>query len=315
MSEANLNDNNNKEIANLWGSSWHKLTARQKQLVSDTLNKLNVSNFSNLEEKVDRMPLPDFGVAESTIFPEPLKIQPLTINWQFVLANISEALIKPKQSNLIYLLFAETDYLQLNRNAITDTCSMINQPCNVTVLGEIEAQIGLIKEYISESKNRNLRDRIINEYGILLEQLKKLETAGIAAFMLAASVKLLLLQEKASDCQEWVNIKNQVIEYINYAKSVNPQLFRLTVGQIDKTCKCRKYKSEHEEITEYECRYFDGRNIHVFREFNHHVGYECNKHRLKMFQSVVETVNQTVSSPVRSALKKWQEFASQIPPC
>lgn len=314
MSEENLNDNN-KEIANLWGSSWHKLTARQRQLVSDTLNKLNVSTFSNLEEKVYRMPLPDFGVAESTIFREQLKIQSLTINWQFVLAKLSEALIKPKQSNLIYILFAESDYLQLNRNAITDTCSIINQPCNVTVLGEIEAQIGLIKEYITESKNGNLRDSIINEYGILLNQLKKLETAGLGAFTLAANVQLLLLQEKATDRQEWVKIKNQVIEYINYAKSVNPQLFRLSVGQIDKTCNCRKYKSEHEDKTEYECRYFDGRNIHVFREFNNNVGYECNKHRLKMFQSVVERVNQTVSSPVRSALKKWQEFANQLPPC
>lgn len=311
MFEENIN--NNKEIANLWGSSWHKLTPRQRELVSDTLNKLNVSPFSKLEEKVYRMPLPDVSVAEGTTFRSELKMQPLTINWQFVLAKLSEALIS-KQQNLIYTLFVEIDYLQLNRNAISDSCSIINQPCNLTILGEIEAQIGLIKEYITASKNNNLQERIIHEYGILLNQLKKLETAGIAAFMLAASVKLLLLQEKASDRQEWINTKNQVIEYINYAKSINPQLFRLSVGQIDKTCKCRKYKSEHEEITKYECRYFDGRNIHIFREFNNHIGYECNKHRLKMFQSVVERVNQTLSNPLRSALKKWQEFANHIPP-
>lgn len=306
---SDYNDSNRKEIANIWGSSWHKLTPRQKQLVSETLNKLKVTNSEQLEQKVYRMPFPDFVVASSTTFLAELKLRNLTISWQFVLALLSEALISRQPENLIYILFIESDYLQLNRNAINDTCNIINQPCNLTELGEIEAEISLIKESV---RKYGIHDRLINQYGILLNSLKKLETAGLGAFTLAASVQLLLLQSKASDNKERVNIKNQIIEYINYAKSINPQLFRLTVGQIDKTCQCIKYIQP--EIIEYECRYCDGRNIYVFRDFSSKVGYECNKHRLKMFQSVVEKVNQTVSNPVRSALKKWQEFADQIPP-
>lgn len=320
MSFQNSDDNNSTKIANLWGSSWQRLTPKQKQLVSETLKSLKLTNISEqLEDKVDKMPLPDFvEVAESSNFflVNELEMQALTINWQVVLAKFSQALISRNNYNLIDILFLEPDYLQLNKNAISDTCNIISQPCSVSILREIEAETSLIKEHINESKYNNLQlDYIINKNGNLLNNLKSLDVVGIGSFMLAASMQLLLLQEKAkSDSREWVNVKNGAIEYINYAKSVNPKIYRLSVGKIDKTCKCIKYKSEQKKITEYECRYFDGRDIHVFREVSNKVGYECNKHRLEMFQNVVERVNQTIVKPLRSTIKKWQELAVLIPP-
>ncbi len=319
MSFQNSDDNNSTKIANLWGSGWQRLTPKQKQLVSETLMSLKLTNISEqLEDKVNKMPLPNFvEVAQSSklFLVHELKMQTLTINWQFVLAKFSQALTSRNQ-NLIDILFLAPDYLQLNRNAINDTCNIINQPCSVSIVREIEVETSLIKEHINASKYSNLQlDYLINKNGNLLNKLKSLEVVGIGSFMLAATMQLLLLQEKAkSDSREWVNVKNGAIEYIDYAKSVNPKIYRLSVGKIDKNCKCIKYKSEREEITQYECRYFDGKDIHVFQEFSNKVGYECNKHRLQMFINVVERVNQTIVKPLRSTIKKWQELAVQIPP-
>lgn len=319
MSFQNHDNNNSNKIANFWGSSWQKLTPKQKQLVSETLNNLKLTDISEqLEDKVYKMPFPDFvEVAESNknFLVNELKIQSLTLSWQFVLAKLSQALIN-RNYNLIDILLVQ-DYLQLNRNAIIDTCNIINQPCSVSIFREIEAEITLIKEHINGCQNSNLQiDYLINKNDNLIDKLKNLDVVGISSFMLAASIQLLLLKEKAkSDNTEWINVKNQAVEYINYAKSVNPKLYRLSVGQIDKTCKCIKYKSNNDEkIVKYECRYFDGRNIHVFRELSNKVGYECNKHRLQMFQTVVEKVNSTVVKPLRSTIKKWQELVVQINP-
>ena len=319
MSFQSHDDNNSNKIANFWCSSWQKLTPKQKQLVSETLNGLKLTGISEqLEYQVYKMPFPNFvEVAEldKNFLVNELKIQNLTLNWQFVLAKLSQALTS-RNYNLIDILFVQ-DYLQLNRNAISDTCNIINQPCSLSIYREIEAETSLIKEYINGSKNSNLQiDYLINKNGNLIGKLKSLEVVGISSFMLSATMQLLLLQEKAkSDNTQWINVKNQAVEYINYAKSVNPKLYRLSVGQIDKTCKCIKYKSnDDEKITKYECRYFDGRNIHVFRELSNKVGYECNKHRLEMFQTVVEKVNSTVVEPLRSTIKKWQELVFQINP-
>lgn len=317
MSFQNHDDNNSNKIAKLWGSSWQKLTPKQKQLVSETLNSLKLTGISEqIEDKVYKMPFPDFvEVAEldKNFLANELTNQTLTLNWQFALAKLSQELTS-RNYKLINILIVQ-DYLQLNRNAIIDTCNIINQPCSVSIFREIEAETSLIEEHITRSKNSNLQiDYLINKNDNLIGKLKNLEVVGISSFMLSATIQLLLLQEKAkSDNTEWIHVKNQAVEYINYAKSVNPKLYRLSVGQIDKTCKCIKYKSNNDEkIVKYECRYFDGRNIHVFQELSNKVGYECNKHRLQMFQTVVEKVNSTVVKPLRSTIKKWQELVVQI---
>lgn len=316
MSFQNNDENNSNKITNLWGSSWQKLTPKQKQLVSETLGSLKLPGISEqLEYQVYKMPFPDFievAKLDKDFLLNEFQTK-ILLNWQFVLAKLGQALTS-RNHNLIDILIVQ-DYLQLNRNAINDTCKIINQPCSDSIYREIEAEASLIKEHINQSKNRNLQiDYLINKNGNLIGKLKSLDVVGISSFMLAASIQLLLLQEKAkSDNLEWINVKNQAVEYINYAKSVNPKLYRLSVGQIDKTCKCIKYKDNNDEkIVKYECRYFDGRNIHVFRELSNQVGYECNKHRLEMFQNVVEKVNSTVVEPLRSTIKKWQELVVQI---
>ena len=320
------NNSNSNKIANLWGNSWQKLTLKQQQLVSQTLNNLKITNLSEqLEEKAGKMPLPEFEEAstrasKSFLFNE-LESKNLTLNWQLVLAKLSEALIKKNSIQIIELLFLELDYAEIHRNAIQDTCAILRGsfsaiPFYASNLIEIERKVELIKELITKfiGDPPNNRDRIIDELGNIINELNILEVYGLGAFMLAATLQLLLMQEKAIDTTDLARLKSQAVEYINYAKSVNPKLFRLSLGQIDKTCKCIKYKShEGENQSEYECRYCDGRDIHIFREYSDRVGYECNKHRLKMFHTVVERVNQTVSQPVRSTIKKWQEFAAALP--
>lgn len=319
--------NKNDVIANLWGSSWQKLTLKQKQLVSETLNNLKITNISEqLEEKAVKMPLPDFEevseIDNSFLFDESKK---LTLTWQLVLAKLTEALINKNFSSIIELLFLELDYAEIHRNAIRDTCNILRGafsviPYYANNLIESERKIELIKKlikaYIGSPQNNNYyRDRAIDELGNIINELNILEVYGLGAFMLAATLQMLLMQQRATDDRvELLKLKSQAVEYINYAKSVNPQLFRLSVGQIDKTCKCIKYNLQgRENQSEYECRYCDGKNIQIFREFSERVGYECNKHRLKMFHSVVERVNQTASQPVRSAIKKWQEFVVSLP--
>lgn len=64
--------------------------------------------------------------------------------------------------------------------------------------------------------------------------------------------------------------------------------------------------------TQYECRYFDGKDVHLFRASSLDAGFECNKHRLLMFRTVVDRVNQTAARPVRLAIKKWRLLAASI---
>lgn len=321
------NNSNSNKIASLWGNSWQKLTLKQQQLVSQTLNSLKITNLSEqLEEKAGRIPVPEFEEASKRanrffLFDE-LESKNLTLNWQLVLAKLSEALIKKNSIQIIELLFLELDYAEIHRNAIQDTCAILRGsfsaiPFYASNLIEIERKVELIKELITKfiGDPPNNRDRIIDELGNIINELNILEVYGLGAFMLAATLQLLLMQEKAIDAADLAKLKSQAVKYINYAKSVNPKLFRLSLGQIDKTCKCIKYSShERGNQSEYECRYCDGRNIQIFQDFSDRVGYECNKHRLKMFHSVAERVNQTVSQPVRSTIKKWQEFAVSLPP-
>jgi hypothetical protein len=96
---------------------------------------------------------------------------------------------------------------------------------------------------------------------------------------------------------------------------VTPKLVELSVGRIDKECRCTKWESGsegEERITEYECCYYDGKDLHIFRQISRDAEFECNKHRLQMFHSVTDRVNQTAVQPVRAASKKWQELAASI---
>lgn len=318
--------NKTDRIAYLWGSSWQKLTLKQKQLVSETLNNLKITNISEqIEEKAGRMPLPDFEEVSETdnyFVEDELESRNLTLSWQLVLAKLSEALINKNFTQIIALLFLESNYTKIHTNAMEDTCSILRNsfstiPFYASNIIEIERKIELIKElikaYIGGSQNKNYyRDRAIDELGNIISELSILEVYGLGAFMIAATLQLLLMQETATPT-DLLKLKSQTLEYINYAKVVNPRLFRLSLGKIDKSCKCIKYNSQRENQSEYECRYCDGRDIHIFRDKSDRVGYECNKHRLKMFHSVAQNVNQTVSQPVRSAIKKWQEFMVSLP--
>jgi hypothetical protein len=55
--------------------------------------------------------------------------------------------------------------------------------------------------------------------------------------------------------------------------------------------------------------YCDGKDIHIFRDRSVRVGYECNKHRLKMFHSTEERVMQIAVDTVRSAVKIWEQLS------
>ena len=79
------NNSNSNKIASLWGNSWQKLTLKQQQLVSQTLNSLKITNLSEqLEEKAGRIPVPEFEGASkranrSFLFDE-LESKNLTLN-------------------------------------------------------------------------------------------------------------------------------------------------------------------------------------------------------------------------------------------
>jgi hypothetical protein len=133
--------------------------------------------------------------------------------------------------------------------------------------------------------------------------------------MIASAFHLALLQEKAKvDLNEESSFKEKAIEYSSYALSVTPKLFNLSVGRIDKACQCTRWESEAggERITEYECRYFDGKDIHILQDISPNVVTECNKHRLKMFYDVTDRANQIAAQPVRSAIKSWLKLAGRI---
>lgn len=281
--------------------------------------------LEKLDEKVEKMPHPEFiEVSPNSRIAFTFKSSlptALTINWQWVLAKICEALIAREARSVIKLLFSELEAVQINNNAVEDIRSIVRQPVDENALRETSAKINSLKELMGEylhhpQNNKHRLDQVINESIFIVEKLKTLEVVGIGAFMIAEGLRLALLQEKAeSDLTEWSSVKDRAISSSDYALSVTPKLFELTVGRIDKECRCIKWKSgtEGEEIiTEYECRYSDGKDIHIFRETSPDAEFECNKHRLQMFQSVTDRVNQTAAQPVRAASKKWQELAASI---
>ena len=274
------------------------------------------------EEKAKKMPLPKVIQVSTSQLPLNLNESSplaLTLNWQQVLAKISEALIAGNAIEVLNLLFADLNYIQLNRNAVNDICNLVRQPVEKNML--TEAQLSILKKLIIEylkhpQLNAQQLNSLIYESSFVVKQLKSLDVVGVGAFMLASGFRLaLLLQQAALDRTVWSQIKSTAIEDSDYAFSVTPKLFRLSVGQIDKSCQCIRWQSEWEieqSITQYECRYFDGRDIHVFRASSLDAGFECNKHRLLMFHTVADRVNQTAAKPVRSAIKKWRLLAASI---
>lgn len=172
-------------------------------------------------------------------------------------------------------------------------------------------------EYLKHPQtNVPLLNYLLGESSFVVQQLKSLDIVGVGAFMLASGFRLALLQLQASsDRTARGRIKDRAIEDSNYAFRVTPKLFRLSVGLIDKSYQCIMWSSEPEleqSITQYECRYFDGKDIHIFRASRAIAEFECNKHRLLMFETVADRVNQTAALPVRTALKKWRELAASI---
>lgn len=276
------------------------------------------------EEKVKKMPLPKvIQVSSNSQLALTLnESSPLvTLNWQQVLAKISEALIARNAVQVLKLLFSELNYIQLNRNAVFDICNLVRQPVDQNALRQIEAKLDFLKKLINEylkhpQTNVPLLNYLSNEFSFVVQQLKNLEVVGVGAFMLTSGIRLALLQaQAASDHTVWSRIKDRAIEDSDYAFNVTPKLFRLTVGQIDKACQCIRPADAHEfeeSITQYECRYFDGKDVHLFRASSLDAGFECNKHRLLMFHTVADRVNQTAAKPVRAAIKKWRLLAASI---
>lgn len=245
----------------------------------------------------------------------------LTISWQWVLAKITEALIAGNSKGVLKLLFSDLDYIKFNNNAVEDLRSLVRQSVDETTFSTIQAKIASLQELMSEylahpKTTQSQLNRLINEANSIIEELKSIKAVGVGAFMLASGSHLALLQEKASsDLSDWSHVKYWAIEHSQYAASLTPMLFRLSVGLIDKTCQCTKWKPESEGvsgITKYECRYSDGKDIHLFRAISPDAEIECNKHRLQMFQTVVDRVNQTAVQPVRIALKQWRNMAASI---
>ena len=277
--------------------------------------------LEKFEEKAKKMPLPKV-IQVSTNSQLALTLNEssplaLTLNWQQVLAKISEALIAGNAIEVLNLLFADLNYIQLHRNAVNDISNLVGQPVDKNML--IEAQVNILKKLIIEYlKHPQLNAPQLNsltyESSFVVQQLKRLDIVGVGAFMLASGSYLALLQEQASLGEiEWSCFKKQAIKYSQYAASVTPKLFRLTVGQIDKACYCINWEAESQErITQYECHYFDGKDMHLFLAISPDAEMECNKHRLLMFQSVTDKVNQTAVQPVRTALKQWQKMAASL---
>ncbi|MBE9192563.1 hypothetical protein IQ230_19855 [Gloeocapsopsis crepidinum LEGE 06123] len=245
--------------------------------------------------------------------------QGLTITWQWTLAKVSEALVARNTAEILELLFIQLDYTQLIGNAVEDVRSLVRQPADENLLIKIEAKLDSFKklmgEYLKQPQTHTLQSNdLLDEFNYIIQELQSLDVVGVGAFMLASGSYLALLQEQASLGEiEWSCVKKQAIKYSQYAASVTPKLFRLTVGQIDKACYCINWEAESQERSmQYECHYFDGKDMHLFLAISPNAEMECNKHRLLMFQSVTDKVNQTAVKPVRTALKQWQKMAASL---
>ena len=278
--------------------------------------------LEHLDEKVAKMPQSEIIEVSSN---SPLAFSSdeslplaLTINWQWVLAKITEALVEKDSTGVLKLLFSDLDYVQLNHNAVEDVRSLVRQSVDENTLKTTQIHIHslteLAKEYLARPLlNQPRLNDIIDKCSLIILQLKSLEVVGVGAFMLASGLHLALLQEQAtSGTIEWGNLKKQVIEHSEYAESITPELFSLTVGLIDKSCQCIKWKVAREATvttTQYECRYCDGIDIHLFRATSAEVETECSKHRLQRFQTMTDIVNHTAAQPVRTALRQWRNIS------
>lgn len=323
-------DTQNRKVAELWGNSWQRLSPKQQQLVGEIMQDMKiVSVTEHLEAELSKMPLPNFvSVTQNsqlTCFDERDANNSITVTWQSVQAKTNAILAEQSSWNWLTVLFQELDYQQITKNAINDICTIVRQPADLTAIATIETQIERIKElfhkyfyqlhspHIETFHETSLQAEIIYALTTLTSETEILGLLGLGAFVLAANLHLLLLQERAkSEPQEWRNIRNNLNNYIAHAKSTLPQIFRLSVRKIDKACTCIKYcSSSDSDALEYECRYFDGQDIYIFRDRSQRVGYECNKHRLKMFHETVDRLMQTVVQPVRSTIKTWEKLVVQ----
>ncbi|MGL5925603.1 hypothetical protein, partial [Chroococcidiopsis sp.] len=233
--------------------------------------------LENFEAKVKKMPLPEViqvSASQPALILNESSPLTLTLSWQQVLAKISDALIAGNAVEVLKLLFCHLDYIQLNHNAVNDLCHLVRQPVAPNAIREIDAQLDSLKKLMDKylkhpQTNTLLLNHLIYESSCVIQQLKSLDIVGVGALMLASGFRLaLLLQLPASDCNAWRRIKLAAVEDGDYAFSVTPKLFRLTVGQIDKSCQCIKWSSAskfEESSTQYECRYFDGKDVHLFR--------------------------------------------------
>jgi hypothetical protein len=323
-------DTQNRKVAELWGNSWQRLSPKQQQLVGEIMQDMKiVSVTEHLEAELNRMPLPDFASvtqnSQLTCFDERDVNNGIIVTWQYVLAKTTAILAEQSSWNWLPVLFHELNYQQITKNAINDICAIVRQPADLTAIATIETQIEQLQNLCCRYFDRNpspvelsLQEDIIHALSHLVSDTKSLGISGLGAFVIAANLHLLLLQEKAkSAAQEWQNIRGNLNNYIAHAKSTLPQIFRLSVGKIDKVCSCIKYNSNNynsnfdDSVAEYECRYCDGKDIYIFRDRSPRVGYECNKHRLKMFHDTVDGLMQTVVQPVRSTIKTWEKLVVQ----
>jgi len=330
MNSPTERDPQNRKVAELWGNSWQRLSPKQQQLVGEIMQDMKiVSVTEHLEAELNRMLLPDFASitqnSQLTCFDECDVNNGITVTWQYVLAKTTAILTEQSSWNWLPVLFHELDYQQIPKNAINDICAIVRQPADLTAIARIETQIEHLQNLCCRYFDRNpssvelsLQEDIIHALSTLVSNTKSLGISGLGAFVLAANLHILLLQEKAkSAAQEWQNIRDILNNYITHAKSTLPQIFRLSVGKIDKVCRCIKYSSNNsnsndDSVAEYECRYFDGKDIYIFRDRSQRVGYECNKHRLKMFHDTVDGLMQAVVQPVRSTIKIWEKLVIQI---
>jgi delta endotoxin, N-terminal domain len=324
----------NQKVAELWGNSWQRLSPKQQQLVGEIMQDTKiVSVTEHLEAEVNKMPLPNFASVTQnsllTCFDERDANNSIVVTWQSVLAKTTAILAEPSGLSWLSLLFQEFDYQQITKNSINDISAIVRQPADLTAIAAIETQLEELQlccrafnQTHSSSIELSLQEDIICVLNTSIDRTKSLGVLGLGAFVLTANLHLLLLREKAkSEPHVWQDIKDNLNNYITYSKDTLPQIFRLSVGKIDKTCSCIKYSSSNSSssansnfengIAEYECRYFDGKDIYIFRDRSERVGYECNKHRLKMFHDTVDRLMQTVVQPVRSTIKIWEKFVVQ----
>lgn len=331
MTSDNNRDIQNQKVAKLWGSSWQKLSPRQRQLVGDILQDVKIVSIAeHLEVEANKMPLPDFTNAtrndRANYFGdrtacELISTQVLAITWQSVLEKTTDALVEQSNLEQLQFIFQELDYQQIANNAINDISSIVRQPADLEAIATIETQIKqlnlLFNNYFRQSSVvKYCEISLYSDLNYLLEaaieRIQNLGLLGLGTFALLANLHLLLLQEQAKfNCKEWYKFNCNLNKYITYIKNTIPQVFKRSVGKIDKECTCIKYHLYFDDELEYQCRYSDGKNIYIFGDRSKRAGYECNKHRLKMFHSTVDMIMQTVVYPLRSTVKIWQKLAVQ----